>query len=232
MPTLTPTKIDGATSKMVTPMTYVDPDALVTDDMLVKQISMKGVNVPFVADFLSAAVTHERCGVHLYRTVASRSLNPMLQRRYEEFGDETRRHVEILEELISSAGGNPMYASPMARAVEGMDSKLVESTFAVAGSADLMLREMVMLDAVFLAETVCHANWDAVAQLTAELPKGKVRTAFQRAVDEVQDQEDQHLEWARDTRAKLTLLQAQGSMMAKAGEKAEEVVARIKGWFS
>jgi hypothetical protein len=39
------------------------------------------VNGPFVADLLSAALAHERCGRHLYRSCEGRTNNPMLQRR-------------------------------------------------------------------------------------------------------------------------------------------------------
>jgi rubrerythrin len=231
MPTLTPTKQLGATTKRAE-MTVAEPDCTVDDAALAATIDVPGMNAAFLADFLSAALTHERCGVHLYRSVAGRTQNPMLRRTYERLGEETLRHVEILERLVTGCGGNPMYTSPMARAVEGMDAKNLESTFLLSGSADLMVREMCMLDAVFLAESVCHGNWSTVAELTNSLPQGAVRDAFQRAVDEVESQEDEHLEWARTTRSRLAVLQASCASMPKAGAKAEELVATVRGWFS
>ncbi len=48
-------------------------------------------------------LTHERCGRHLYRSCESRSNNPVLQAKYREFGEQTERHVEILEGLIGVA---------------------------------------------------------------------------------------------------------------------------------
>jgi hypothetical protein len=85
----------------------------------------------------------------------------VLKARYVELGEETERHVEIDEQLIIAMGGNPSYVSPMARAVELTDSKTLEATFLLAGSVDVMTAEMVMLDAVFLAESMCHHNWAA-----------------------------------------------------------------------
>ena len=82
------------------------------------------------------------------------------------------------------------------------------------------------------AESVDHANWQALGRLTAGMNPGGLRDSFVAAVDEVQRQEDDHLAWAQDTRAKLTMLQAQGSAVTKAGMKAEELVAQIKNWFS
>jgi rubrerythrin len=230
MAILTPTKDKGAQTKP-NEMLYVEPEVALTDDVLAEQLPDLGLNMPFVADVMSAMLTHERCGVHLYRAVATRSNNPMLQRQYEEFGEETLRHVEILEALITQMGGNPNYVSPNARAVEGMDTKLVESTYATAGSLDPMTQEMALLDAVFIAESVDHANWKTLGALVPTLPEGGLRDAFAAAVAEVEEQEDKHLGWASDTKQRLIMLQAQSSVMSTVGMKAEELVARVRGWF-
>lgn len=121
MPTFTPTKALGSETKLHD-VVYAEPDRTVTDEVLASTLAVEGVNAAFVADLLSAFLTHERCGVHLYKSVAGRTNNPVLKAKYEEFGHETQRHVEILEQLITSAGGNPCYVSPLARAVEGADS--------------------------------------------------------------------------------------------------------------
>src|SRR4051794_15720140 len=184
MPTLTPTKDTGATARP-NAVLYVDPQCQVTDEALAAQVQVDGINTAFVADLLSGFLTHERCGTHLYRSVAGRTANPILQRKYQEFGEETLRHVEILETLITTMGGNPNYVSPMARHVEASDSKLLESTVLLSGALDVMTQEMAMLDAVFVAESIDHANWSALGQLAAALPSGELRSAFEAAVDEV-----------------------------------------------
>ncbi len=230
MPVLTPTKADGATAKP-NEVLYVDPACQVTDDVLAEQMSVGGMNAAVVADLLSGMLAHERCGVHLYRTVAARSNNPMLKRRYEEFGEETLDHVEVLEQLITTLGGNPNYVSPNARAVRGMDSNLVESTFMLNGALDVMTREMAMLDAVFLAESMDQANWQLLSQLVDAM-EGDVADTLRSAVDEVKGQEDEHLEWARTTKARLVTLQATGSMTATVGLATEELIARVENWLS
>jgi hypothetical protein len=133
MPTLTPTKDKGAASKAIGAL-YVEPEQVITDDMLASLFADTGLNGAFVADMLSAMLTHERCGRHLYRSVEGRTNNPVLRAKYKEFGEETERHVAILEDLITQIGGNPNYVSPTARAVEGADARILESTFALAGS--------------------------------------------------------------------------------------------------
>jgi rubrerythrin len=204
MPTLTPTKDEGATTKPVGVL-YVEPERRVTDSMLAEQIGDLGVDTALLADVLSAVLTHERCGRHLYRSCARRTARAELRERFEEFGRETERHVEILEGLIRQSGGNPNYVSPNARAVEGTDSNLLESTFLLAGSIDAVTAELALVDAVFIAESVDHANWKLMAKLTQQLPDGPIREAFQAAVDEVEQQEDEHLAWATNTKERLIL---------------------------
>jgi rubrerythrin len=228
---LTPTAEDRATAKAVG-MTFVRPEHAVTDETLQAQLAPVGLNPSFTADLFSAFVTHERCGRHLYRSVAQRTANPVLQLRYTEFGEETERHVEIYEALITAMGGDPAYVSPLARAVEGSDSKLLESTFLLGGSVNLMAQESVMLDAVFLAESMCQSNWVAVGQLAERMDEGPIRDQVLAAYEEVAAEEDEHIGWATEMRSKLIVLQADHSAVMAVGAKAKELVATVKGWFA
>lgn len=231
MSVLTPTYDTGARTKP-SPVVYAPPRREMTDDMLVELLGGLGVNPAFVADIMSAALTHERCGRHLYRSVAGRTANPVLKAKYQHFGNETERHVEVLETLVIAMGGDPNYVSPAARATEAADARILESTFLLSGSVDLMAAEMTMLDAVLLAETIDHNNWRAMADLAGELPDGELRDQFAESVASVMADEENHLEWAAETRLKMIRLQASSSPLAAAGAKVEEMVAVIGGWFS
>lgn len=230
-PTLMPTHENGTTAK-ASPVVYVPPQRQMTSERIEAEMEDTGLNRPFVADLLSAMLAHERCGRHLYRSVAGRTHNPVLRNKYEEFGRETEEHVRILEQIIAAMGGDPQYVSPMARATEGQDTKLVESTFMLSGSLDTMTAEMAMLDAVLLAETIDQSNWSVMSALTAQLPAGELRDTVSGLVEQVVDEEDEHLEWARSMRSRMTMLQAQSSTAAALGAKAEEMVETVKGWFS
>jgi rubrerythrin len=231
MAILIPTKDTGAATKP-NPMLYVEPAQQMTDDALKDALPETGMNSAFFADVLSAMLTHERCGVHLYRAVSGRTNNPVLQAKYREFGRETERHVEILETLIREMGGNPSYVSPNARAVEGTNTKVLEATYAGSGSLDPMTQEMVLLDAVFIAESIDHDNWQTLSRLVEDLPDGELRDSFDAAVAEVEAQEDEHLAWASDTKQHLIVMQAQSGAMARIGMKAEELVATVRAWLS
>lgn len=231
MTILTPTAATGARSKPQQ-MTYVDPARTLPTAEHESFLDGTGMNGPFVADLLSNMAAHERAGAMLYRSVAERTHNPVLQQRYQHFGNETVEHVDVLEALVTQLGGDPNYVSPAARATEKSGVGLLESTFLLSGSVDLMTQELVMLDAVLLAEAKDHANWACLAALVPDMPEGEVRDAFQSAVDQVGAQEDAHVEWAQDMRCKMISAQVRSSSMQAMGQKAEELVARIQSLFA
>ena len=209
MATLTVTSDVGGTTKAVACL-YVPPERQVTDAGAGTLLEATGLDPAFTADLLSACLAHERCGVHLYRSVAGRSTLEELRARYEELGAETLAHVEILEEVILGAGGDPMYVSPAARLTEKAGAGLVESTYLLDGSIDPLTAELAMVEAVLLAETKDLGNWTLLSQLADAMAAGPVRDALTAAVDTVLAQEEEHLGWADQARAQMLYGRATG----------------------
>ena len=171
MPTLTPTKDTGSTTK-ATPMVYAEPAQQMAVETLTavhawrrpeQRIPRRSPQRRARARTLWQAPLQDLRSSHQQLGTA--------KRRYEEFGAETERHVEILEQLIADAGGSPHYVGPTARMVLGSDTSLVEATFMLGGSLDLVTAEFAMLDAVFLAESMDHAGTG---------PFGRPRSATRR----------------------------------------------------
>jgi hypothetical protein len=136
--------------------------------------------------------------------VAARTTIDELRQQYERFGDETLEHVNLLEGLIESAGGDSHYVSPAARATQKAGAAVLESTFAVQGSIDADTAELAMLEAVMLAEAKDRHNWQLLAQLAAQM-SGELGTEFAAVVAEVLAQEEEHYGWASQTRAALLM---------------------------
>lgn len=220
----------GGTSKPA-PMTAIDPERLVLDEDLAALAEGSGLDGAFLADVLSDMLMHERCGSHLYRSVAGRSNNPMLKRRYEEFGAQTEEHIAVLERLIGDLGGDPGYVSPISRVTEKLDVGALEGSFLLSGSVDLMDQEMAMLNAVVLAETIDSANWETLAALGEALPDGPVKEAMTRAVEQVLPQEEEHIDWPRQMRMRMVLLQAQGKAARSIGLSTTALMERIHSLF-
>lgn len=209
MPTLMVTKATGGTAKPVGSL-YVPPEVQVPDGGAGTALVDTGLDAEFLADLLSACLAHERCGVHLYRSIAGRTTDPSLRERYEEFGEQTEDHVRILEELVQGAGGDPQFVSPSARAAEKGAAGLLESTFLLGGSIDLATQELGMLEAVMLAEAKDHGNWELLALLGEQMAECDVRDSFAVATATVLAQEEEHYGWARETRTRLLFAKATG----------------------
>jgi rubrerythrin len=207
------TALDGSTAKPVGVL-YMEPERAVVDAGSDTALSRSGLDPDFLADLLSACLAHERCGVHLYRSVARRSEVPGLVSWYEHFGRETLEHVAKLEELISQSGGNPAYVSPAARATEKAASAMLESTFMLDGSLDRETAELAMLEAVMLAEAKDRANWEMLTQLAAQMADDGLRRQLERVTEEILTQEVEHHSWARDTRAAMLIGRAGGEAMS------------------
>jgi len=156
-----------------------------------------------VMDKLSEFLMVEQGGLELYRVAASRSKTPEVRARYEEFGRQTAHHREVLVKLIEQLGGDPDYVSPTARLAQYKASKLLGSSLQVDGLSDEEM-EANDLENVLLAETKDHSNWQLLQQL-AQQASGEMQPALQAAVDEVEEQEDEHLEWARVTLMQMCL---------------------------
>jgi rubrerythrin len=231
-PVTTTTKLTGGTTLLMTPMTVTEPETAMPADRLDSFLEDTGLNGRFMADLLSSFLAHEQGGFHLYRTVSTLTNNPMLQAKYKEFGGQTESHISVLEQLISGLGGNPGYVSPAARMVEAMNTKMVEAVVLLCGAADENTREQAMLEAVILAETKDHANWKLLGQLAEQMPDGEAKEAFLDAAGQVEDQEDEHLEWASSTWEKLVMTQAQSSLAQKGMEMAEKAVGKVKDVLS
>jgi rubrerythrin len=201
------TVVTNATGGTAQPMrtVYIPPDRQMSADEAPPALVETGLDAAFVADLFSACLAHERCGVHLYRSVATRTSDGELQAQYEHFGKETRDHVDRLEQLIAVAGGDPQYVSGAARATERAGAALLESTFLLDGSIDVITAEVVMLETVMLAESKDHANWELLAQMASVMAAGDVQQQLAAAVDEVLAQEEKHYTWATEMRARLLL---------------------------
>jgi hypothetical protein len=179
---------------------------------------------PVMLDKPSEFLMVEQCGFELYKIVAERAITPELKQKYQEFGGETARQSEVLVRLIERLGGDPSYISPPARVAQFKAGKLLESALAVDGLSQPEI-EINDLENVLLAETKDHADWhlakqlaspstmaklqDATTQALGMMPSGlsmvDMQQAIQAAVDEVEDEEDEHLSWARDTSTRMCL---------------------------
>ena len=220
----------GATAKPG-PMTVVHPERTVTDAELADVAAGTGLNGPFVADLLVSCAAHENMGVNLYTTLGAQTQNPMAQKQFAKFREDSRLAVGIYEELMTQLGIPVGYISQVARMTEAMDAKLVEA-FLLSGSADPMTKEVKGVEAVMLASTLCVANASLLEQLCEGLDEGEAKTAMRAAVDQLAPVAAEHLEWAARMQHQMVLTQANSALAQKAANLAEKLVGKVKDVLS
>jgi rubrerythrin len=159
-------------------------------------------------DLLSEFLMVEQGGLELYRVAAARCADAALKERYLAFGAETARHRELLVRLIERLGGDPAYVSPTARRAQARAAALQQAPLATHGLSPAEL-EAADLENVLLAETKDHADWHLLQLLAGQAEDPAVRAALEEIVPRVEEEEDEHLRWARDALAERTLRRVQ-----------------------
>lgn len=153
-------------------------------------------------DLLYQALETEQGGVKVYQTAVTCAVNEELGEEWQKYLEETERHVEVLKGVLEAFGLNPAARTPSREIVGGIGEALVASMRKAKATLTPEQAEIVACEAVVLAETKDHSNWELLAHVATHgsHPQLKVLKA---AVDEVEDEEDHHLYhtkgWCRES---------------------------------
>lgn len=152
-------------------------------------------------ELLLQSLEHELCGVKIYQTALECAQNEDLESEWEIHLDETRSHVAVLLELCRALDLDPAEDTAGRRVVRHLGSGLVETMNEALAAGDPAAAELVATECVVLAETKDHLGWALIGSC-AEVADGRTRAALERAYDQVQDQQDEHLRraqaWCRE----------------------------------
>lgn len=147
---------------------------------------------PQLKELLLQSLTHERGGVLVYRTALECALNGDLHQEWQEYLQQTQRHVEVLTGVCERLSLDPGEMTPGCQIVQEMGKSLVIAMKSALAAGDPAAAELVACDCVVLAETRDHANWELIGACAKEM-QGAHDAVLQEAYDEVEDQEDEHL---------------------------------------
>ncbi|MBV9833607.1 MAG: DUF892 family protein [Alphaproteobacteria bacterium] len=143
-------------------------------------------------DLLQQMLETEMGGVKIYTTALQCVLNADLKEEWEKYLDQTKNHVSIVQKLMSELGVEPK-ETPSRKVVRHIGEALVQAmTMARQSDAPKQAAEIVACECVSLAETKDHGNWELLTKY-GEAAKGDEKKAIEAAIDEVEDQEDEHL---------------------------------------
>jgi rubrerythrin len=134
----------------------------------------------------------ERGGIEVYQTALGCALNDDLRKEWEEYLDQTTRHEQILTEVITKLGLDPETETPGRAVVRSIGESLVAAMKLALSSGPAEAAELVAGECVVLAETKDHLNWELLA-LSADKADKETAEILREAVDEVEEDEDEHL---------------------------------------
>jgi len=144
-----------------------------------------------LAELLQQMLETEMGGVKIYETAVQCAVNPDLKKEWTEYLQQTKRHVEIVQELFGKLGLEPEM-TPGRKVVGHIGQSLVKAMTMAKEAGDPKGAELAACECVVFAETKDHLNWELLGK-AAEKAKGEEKKMLREACDEVEDQEDEHL---------------------------------------
>lgn len=149
------------------------------------------MNVEQRNELLLQMLETEIGGVKVYETALTCVLNDDLKQEWEKYLQQTKRHVGTVETLMQALGV-PSQDTPGRLVVRHIGGSLVAAMRLAKGSAPPEAAEIVACECVVHAETKDHANWELLSAY-GQAAKGDEKKAIETAIEETEDEEDEHL---------------------------------------
>jgi len=143
-------------------------------------------------ELLLQSLEHERGGVLVYQTALECVLNRDLKKEWNEYLEQTEKHVEILTTACEALGLDPDEVTPGRKVVQHTGKSLVIAMKMALAAGDPPAAELVACECVVLAETKDHADWELIGQCAKE-SGGDEAQVLKDAYEQVEDEEDEHL---------------------------------------
>jgi rubrerythrin len=154
-----------------------------------------------VNELLYQALETELGGVQVYETALRCTVNEDLREEWQGYLDETKNHVEIVNDIFTELELDPEVETPGRAVVRFKGEALVKAMNMALEAGDMTAAQLVAAECVVDAEIKDHANWELIGEVASEL-KGPRAQVLQEAYEQVEEEEDEHLYhtqgWARE----------------------------------
>jgi len=145
-----------------------------------------------VRELLYQALETELGGVEVYTTAIRCAQNDDLKEEWEEYLEQTKKHVQVVQEVLTRLGLDPNEQTPGRKVVKTIGGSLVKSMEIALSDGKPGAAQLVACEAVVLAETKDHQNWHLIGEVVKQA-KGELAKVLKQAHDQVEDEEDEHL---------------------------------------
>ena len=143
-------------------------------------------------ELLWQSLEHERGGVKIYRMALECAVQSELREEWTRYLEQTERHVQILTDTCARLGMDPGVRTPGCQIVRENGIALVRAMQMARAAGNPEAAEIVACEAVVLAETKDHADWELIGA-AAKAATDEMAEALQSAYDQVEGEEDEHL---------------------------------------
>jgi len=154
-----------------------------------------------VRELLYQALETELGGVQIYTTALRCAQNEDLKEEWEEYLQQTKNHVTIMEDVLTKLDLDPDEETPGRKVVRTIGEALVQSMEMALAEGKPGAAQLVATEAVVLAETKDHQNWHLIGEV-AKKAKADIAKVLKEAHEEVEHDEDEHLYhtkgWSRE----------------------------------
>ena len=152
-------------------------------------------------ELLYQALETELGGVEVYTTALRCAQNEELKEEWEEYLEQTRNHVQIVQNVMNELGLDADVETPGRQVVRHTGESLVKAMEMALEAGKPEEAQVVAAECVVLAETKDHLNWHLIGEV-AKKAQADVAKVLKAAHEEVEDEEDEHLYhtqgWARE----------------------------------
>jgi len=165
-----------------------------------------------VTDLVYQALETEMGGVKIYRSAIRSARNRELKKEWSEYLEQTRMHEQVVRTLCKQLGLDPDVETPSRKIVRHKGEALLKAMEMARRGGNGDVAQLVAAECVVDAETKDHGNWELLGEVGKHM-KGPRGSAIREAVEEVEDEEDEHLYhttgWCRELAMKGLGLPAQ-----------------------
>ena len=141
---------------------------------------------------LYEALETEMGGVQVYKMAIQCAVNQDLKEEWEKYLEQTHNHEQVVRELLGKFSLDPQAETPGRKVVRHIGESLVGAMEMARKSGKPQAAQIVAAECVVLAETKDHLNWELIGQVATKT-KGEDGKALKEALEQVEEEEDEHL---------------------------------------
>jgi rubrerythrin len=134
----------------------------------------------------------ERGGIQVYQTALECVLNEELKEEWTKYLEQTQNHERVVLRVIEELGLDPEQKTPGRAVVHHIGESLVKAMQMAQADDTPEGAQLVACECVVQAETKDHLNWELLQEV-ANKATAETKRVLTEAIDEVEDQEDEHL---------------------------------------